>query len=637
MQRSKNGARRTSERHPTGQTIKTRPAQGVAKKISLKKPDDRGIVIGLLKRVMAENGKLFFRQYLLAIVCLILVAATTAFLAWIMRSVIDEIFVERNQAAIVTLPLIVFASFVVRGIASYGQGVILARIGNNIVARYQRRLFAHLTELSVDFFGENRSAHLAARINQNVAGIRDTLNLTITSIARDAMSLVFLIAVMIYQDPLLSMIALLAGPPIAWMIASLAKKLRVATRQSIDLNARVLGAMQETAQGITVVKAFTMEKPLRQRIETLILAAEERSNRIAMITERTTPVTEIVAGIAISGVIAYSGYRAIVYGYSPGAMFAFITALLLAYDPARRLAKLQVQLERALVNAQMIYEILDLEPRQPDRPDAKVLNVDKAGIVFDKVGFAYYAGEPVLKELSFTAPAGKTTALIGASGGGKSTVVALLQRFYDVESGQILVDGEDIRNVTKGSLRGAIAYVPQSPYLFEGTIRENIRLGRPDATDAEIEEAARLAQADEFILAQPQGYDTPLGENGISLSGGQRQRLSIARALVRDAPILLLDEATSALDNQSETLVQAALEQAMKNRTVIVVAHRLSTIVSADQILVVDGGEIVERGTHDELVDKPDGIYARFYGLQARDTSPKAKPRAKAVAETVRG
>ncbi|MCQ0990425.1 ABC transporter ATP-binding protein/permease [Jiella sp. LLJ827] len=576
-------------------------------------------MVELLGRIARENGRVFIRQYAMAILCLVAVAGATAFLAWIMRDVIDKIFVQQNRAAIVSLPIIVFITFSIRGLATYGQGVILARIGNNIVARYQRRLFAHITELSVDFFAENRSAHLAARINQNVSGIRDTLNLTITSLARDVLTLVFLVFVMIYQDPILSGIALLAGPPIALMIGGLARKLRVATREAIDINARVLASMQEAAQGITVVKAFTMEEPLRDRVERLILKAEQRSNRIAGITQRTTPVTEIVAGLAIAGVIAYSGYRAVVYGYSPGSMFAFITALLLAYDPARRLAKLQVQLERALVNASMIYEILDMEPRQPDAPDARNLTIEKGEIVFDDVSFGYYPGEPVLRGLSFVAPAGKTTALIGASGGGKSTIIALLQRFYDVSEGAITVDGEDIRQVTKRSLRSKIAYVPQTPYLFEGTIRENIRLGRPDATDAEIEEAARQAQAEEFILAAPQGYDTPVGENGMTLSGGQRQRLSIARALVRDAPILLLDEATSALDTRSETLVQAALDAAMQNRTVLVVAHRLSTITGADQILVVEDGQIAERGTHRELLDRADGLYARFYGLQTRD------------------
>ena len=586
------------------------------KRLSLTDENERGLVVRLLKRVFAENGRDYAGQYAVAIGCLVVVSAATAFLAWIMRDVIDRIFVDQNRAVLFSLPLVVFLAFLVRGVASYFQGVILARIGNNIVARYQRRIFRHLTELSVDFFGENRSAHLAARINQNVSGIRDTLNLTVTSIARDLLTLVFLVAVMIWQDPMLSGIALLAGPPVAWMIASLARKLRVATRQSIDLNARVLASMQETAQGITVVKAFTMEETLRARVEGLIVAAEARSNRIAAITERSGPVIEAVAGLAVAAVIAYSGYRAIVHGYSPGSMFAFITALLLAYDPARRLAKLQVQLERALVNVQMIYEVLDLAPRQADTAGARPLIVGKGEIVFESVDFCYYPGEFVLKGLSFRAAPGRTTALIGASGGGKSTVIALLQRFYDVAGGRILIDGQDIRHVTKASLRGRIAYVSQQPYLFEGTIRDNIRYGRPGASDAEIEEAARLAQATEFIVTQPMGFDTPLGENGTSLSGGQRQRLSIARAIVRQAPILLLDEATSALDARAETLVQAALEEVMKDRTTIVVAHRLSTIAGADRILVVDNGRIVEEGTHRELLSRSAGHYARFHGLQ---------------------
>jgi len=289
----------------------------------------------------------------------------------------------------------------------------------------------------------------------------------------------------------------------------------------------------------------------------------------------------------------------------------------MAYEPAKRLARLQVSLERAVVNARMIYEILDLAPRQADRADAKPLAVTDATITFKDVRFGYSENETILKGLNFTAEGGKTTALVGPSGAGKSTVISLIPRFYDPAEGEILIDGQDIAHVTKQSLRNAIAYVSQQPYLFEGTIRDNILYGRPDATDAEIEEAARHAYAHDFILAQPLGYETPVGENGVTLSGGQRQRLSIARALVRNAPILLLDEATSALDTESEQAVQKALDEAMSGRTVVVIAHRLSTVVRADKIIVMQDGAVVEEGSHTALASRENGLYARLNSLQA--------------------
>ncbi len=570
----------------------------------------------LMKRIVAENARDYVRYYAIAIVSLVLVAASTAFTAWILRDIIDEIFYRQRRDMLVWICVAIFLAFLIRGVGSYVQAVLLARIGNDIVARYQKRIFDKLMSLSVDFFTDSRSGELAARISQNITAIRDILNTIVTSIARDLLTLIALIIVMIVQDWALTLASLLIGPPVIIAVAYVSRRIRSVVRDTVMLGAHVAGTMQEVSQGITVVKAFTMEDQLKEKIRGLIDRAHERADKLAAISERVTPLSDLLAGVAVSGVLAYGGYRAIFMTEPPGAVISFIAALLLAYEPAKRLARVQVNLERAVVNARMIYEILDMEVGQTDVPDAAKLDVDQGRIVFDKVDFAYTPKLPVLRELSFVAEAGRTTAIVGASGAGKSTVIALLQRFYDPTGGTITIDGQDIGHVTKASLRGSIAFVSQQPYLFEGSIRDNIRYGRPDATDAEIEEAVRLAHAEDFVLAQPQGYDTPVGENGVTLSGGQRQRLSIARAIVRNAPILLLDEATSALDNDSEKLVQQALLAVMKGRTTIVVAHRLSTVVDADNILVMEEGRVVEEGDHSSLIARPNGIYARFFALQ---------------------
>ena len=583
---------------------------------------DPDALLGILKRIISENGRDYVRTYAFAVVCLAVVAGSTAFTAWIMQDVVDEAFARQRADLVWIICLSILVAFILRGVASYGQAIALARVGNNLIARYQRRLYEHLMRLSVGYFSEARSAQISAQISQNVAGIRDVMNLTVTSLARDVLTLIALVAVMIERDPLLSAFTFLVGPPVLYALRYISKRLRSATRDAVVINSQVLGAMQETVQGITIVKAFTMEPQLAARVEKLIVAAEQKANRIVNLTERTSPLTETLAGFAISGVLAYAAYNTIYRGILPGAFFSFVTALLLAYDPARKLARLQVTMERAMVNARMIYEILDTEPNQPDAPDAPDLDVDGGQIELRDVSFSYGGTSRVLDRVSFTAEAGRTTALVGPSGAGKSTVIALIPRFYDPAEGQVLIDGQDISKVTKRSLRRQIAYVSQQAYMFEGTIRDNIRYGRPDATDAEIEEAARLAHAHDFILAQPEGYETPVGENGVTLSGGQRQRLSIARALVRNAPILLLDEATSALDTESETMVQKALDRAMEGRTVLVIAHRLSTIARADRIVVMQDGQVAEQGRHEDLAGRKDGLYARFHRMQSLGLPP---------------
>jgi ATP-binding cassette subfamily B protein len=580
---------------------------------------DSGAVTSVLKRVIAENGRDHLRGYAFAIFCLIATAMSTAFTAWIMESVVNEAFAKKRADMVLVICFAIFAAFVIRGLATYGQAVTLSKIGNNIVARYQQRLYSHLMKLSVGFFAESRSAQLAGQVGHNIGGIRDVLNLVVTSTARDLLTLASLIVVMISKDWVLSLIVFAVAPPLILAIRYLSQRLRSVTREAVEVSSKVLGAMQETIQGITVVKAFTMEQQLEDKVRRIIETSERQSNRIARLSERTAPLTETFAGVAISSVIGYAAFRSIYDDVAPGAFFAFITALLMAYDPARRLARMQVQLERSVVNARMIYSLLDMQPLQRENPNAPDLVITGAQIELKGVVFAYGSGQPILKGVDLIAEGGKTTALVGPSGAGKSTIISLIPRFYDPDEGQILIDGQDIAHVTKASLRHSLAYVTQQPYLFEGTIRDNIRYGRPEATDAEVEEAARLAHAHDFILMQPAGYETPVGENGMTLSGGQRQRLSIARALVRNAPILLLDEATSALDNESEAAVQRALDSAMYGRTVVVVAHRLSTVVNADKIIVMHEGRAVEEGTHEQLANRKDGLYARLNNLQASD------------------
>ncbi|ATU93320.1 ABC transporter ATP-binding protein [Phyllobacterium zundukense] len=591
---------------------------GVPKKKKIDTTEARRVI----GRVMGENLREYRSSYAIALVAMLAVACTTAFVAYIFKDVINKIYYQRREDLIVPISLGILAAFVIRGVATYVQSVMMAKIGNNIVARYQHRIFDHLMKLGLDFYTDTRSAQLAARINQNVAGVRELMDITITTIGKDIPTLIALIVTMVLLDPILSLFALLIGPPVILTVRYLAKRLRSIHRESVTLNSHLLGAMQEATQGIAIVKAFTMEDQLRAKISALIHRAEERANKIARVSERTTPITELIAGVAIASMIIYTGYRAVYNVEPPGAMFGFMTAVLLAYDPVRRLARVQVGLERSLVNARMFFEILDVEPRQADSIGSVPITVPTGEVEFDKVRFSYGNGVPVLHGISFTARAGKTTAIVGASGAGKSTLIGLVQRFYDIDAGRILIDGQDIAYVSKRSLRQSIAYVSQQPYLFEGTIADNIRYGRPDATDEEVIEAAKLANADEFIRQQPQSYGTEVGENGVTLSGGQRQRLSIARAIVRNASILLLDEATSALDNESEKRVQQALEHVMQGRTTIVIAHRLSTIVNADHIVVMEAGRVVEEGVHETLLALPNGVYARFYQLQGKEDSP---------------
>ncbi|RUW96329.1 ABC transporter ATP-binding protein, partial [Mesorhizobium sp. M8A.F.Ca.ET.023.01.1.1] len=424
-----------------------------------------------------------------------------------------------------------------------------------------------------------------------------------------------LIGVMVWQQPALSLICFVVGPLAIYGVNRILKRVRKFAAMEFRSVGQIVQVMQETAIGVRVVKSFNLEGLMRKRMYRAVSDVEDRANNIAALEAVTNPVMETLAGLAIAGAVMISGLLVLQGGQMPGNIMAFIAALLLAYEPAKRLARVRISLESGIVGVRMMFQLADEPLTLAEKPDAKPLQAGPGEIRFDAVSFAYQNGPPVLEGFDLTLEAGKMTALVGPSGGGKSTILNLIMRMYDPKSGRVLLDGQDISHATLASLREKIAYVSQDTFLFAGTIMHNIRLGREGATDDEVIAAAKAANAHDFIVAQPKGYETDVGENGGLLSGGQRQRISIARAMLRNAEILLLDEATSALDAESEALFRDALQQLTEGRTTIVIAHRLSTVHQADTIVVLEAGKVVESGPHRALL-KQGGLYQKLYEYQ---------------------
>jgi len=583
--------------------------------------DDPYGAAALIRRLITEQGATYWRRYLTAFGLMGVSAGVTALSAYILGQVINEAYVARNIRGIAMLSGVIVLLFMLKGAATYGHTVILSKISNAILANNQRRLFSKLMNESVAFFSTRHSSEFLARLTAGANSVTQVLNLLINAVGRDLLSLIALVAVMVTQDPYMSLLGFLVAPPAMLVLRKLVKRIKGLAHNQFTGTADIMETMQESLQGIRTVKAFNLEETMRDRINTGIDAVERNANKMARVSNRSSPLMETLGGFAVAGGLLYGGYSVVAMGATPGQFFSFLTAFLMAYEPAKRLARLNIELNSNLVGARMLLEIIDSQATEPADDELPALQLRESRVELRDVCFAYRRDEPVLRGMSFTAEPGKVTALVGPSGGGKSTVLALLLRFYEIESGQILIDDQNIAGVSRRSLRGQTAYVGQDVYLFRASIRENIAFGKKDASDAEIMAAAQAACAHDFIMGFPQGYDTPVGEHGTQLSGGQRQRIAVARALLKNAPIILLDEATAALDSESEKQVQEAIEHLCQGRTTIVIAHRLHTIMHADTILVVEGGEIVERGTHDELLRRG-GRYASFFRLQHRDAGP---------------
>lgn len=577
----------------------------------------------LIRRLITEQGATYWRRYLLAFLLMGVSAAATAGSAWILGQVINKAYVEKDVRGIAVLSGITVLIFIIKGAATYGHQVVLSKISNAILANNQRRLFAKLMSESVAFFAERHSSEFLARLTSGAYSVTQVLNLLINALGRDLLLLIGLVAVMLMQDPFMALLGFLVAPPAMLVLRKLVKRIKGLAHNQFTGTADILETMQESLQGIRTVKAFTLEQTMRERIDASVAAVERNANKMARVSSRSSPLMETLGGIAVAGGLMYGGYGVVALGATPGQFFSFLTAFLMAYEPAKRLARLNIELNSNLIGARKLLEIVDSASSEPADDDKPALRLTDARVELRDVTFAYRPNEPVLNRMSFVAEPGKVTALVGPSGGGKSTVLALLLRLYEVTDGNILIDGQAISGVSRTSLRQQTAYVGQDVYLFRDTIGGNIAFGKVGATEAEIVAAAGAACAHEFIMSFPLGYDTPVGEHGTQLSGGQRQRIAVARALIKNAPIILLDEATAALDSESEKQVQEAIEHLCQNRTTIVIAHRLHTIMHADAILVVEGGEIVERGRHDDLLRR-DGRYASFFRIQHRDAGPPA-------------
>jgi ABC-type multidrug transport system fused ATPase/permease subunit len=577
----------------------------------------------LIRRLITEQGAAYWRRYLLAFLLMGVSAAATAGSAYILGQVINQAYVEKNVRGIAILSGVTVLLFMLKGASTYGHTVILSKISNAILANNQRALFAKLMSESIGFFSVRHSSEFLARLTAGAKSITDVLNSLINAIGRDLLLLISLTVVMVLQDPIMSLLGLVVTPPAMLMLRKLVKRIKGLAHNQFTGTADILEIMQESLQGIRTVKAFTLEEAMRQRIDASIAAVERNANKMARVSNRSSPLMEMLGGFAVAGCLLYGGYSVVALGATPGQFFSFLTAFLLATEPAKRLVRLNIELNSNLVGARMLLEIVDRPASELSDDNKPPLKLSDARIELRAVSFAYRPNEPVVNRMSFVAEPGKVTALVGPSGGGKSTVLALLLRFYDATDGDILIDGQAISAVSRRSLRQQTAYVGQDVHLFRDTIRENIAFGKVGATEAEIVAAAKAACAHEFIMGFPLGYDTPVGEHGTQLSGGQRQRVAVARALVKNAPIILLDEATAALDSESEKQVQEAIEHLCQNRTTIVIAHRLHTIMHADAILVVEAGEVVERGRHDDLLRRG-GRYASFFRLQQRDTATLA-------------
>jgi subfamily B ATP-binding cassette protein MsbA len=555
-----------------------------------------------------------------AAAAMVVYGAANAWLAYLIKPIIDDVLIAQNDLTVIAASILV--AYLLKGLGAYFSSYLMEGLGHRVVMVVRNQLFRHMLDQSAAFFARRAVGQLLSRINNDVGLVQRAVSETIGDLARESLVLVGSVALLFYYDAKLALLCMTAAPLIVYPLVRFGKKVRTVTRWSQEAQEHMSHVAAEAFAGHRIVKAFGAEGREAAKFERVSHTLFRTNLKVTRVLALLPPLMEFLGGIAIAGALWYGSRQIANQRLTPGEFTSFLGALLFMYAPIKKLSRVNANLQQAAAASERIFEVLDVHTEVIERPDAAPLPPFTDHIEFKDVTFGYEDGHgrSTLRGVSFSVRAGQMIAIVGRSGAGKTTLVNLLPRFYDVTSGAILIDGRDLREVTLASLREQIGIVTQETVLFDDTIAGNIAYGTAGATQEQIEAAARAAHAHDFIAAMPEGYQTTIGERGQRLSGGQRQRLAIARALLKNSPLLILDEATSALDTESERLVQQALATLMMNRTSFVIAHRLSTVRRADAIIVLERGRIVEFGRHDELIARPNGVYAQLHQMQLLDT-----------------
>ncbi len=570
----------------------------------------------LYKRILSYI-KPYLHILLLALLCTMLAAGGNLYLPWIFRDMIDKVLNAKDYYMLNMISASIVVIFLLRGIFLYGQNYLMSFVGQHVIIDIRSEVFRKLQRLSMSFYDKNKTGTIMSYVTNDVNALQGAMVDNTIELVTEGIILIGSVCAMVYLDWKLTLFTILTFPVVLYFMNFFGKKIRRSGGQIQAATADITSVLQESVSSARVVKSFVREQYEIDRFERENEVNLKANLKNAKYMATLSPTIEFVAALGVTLILWYGGNNVIAGETTAGSLVAFLAYAVNISNPIKRITRVSGHIQKALAAAQRVFDVLDLPEEVKDLPDAKVLPAVTGNVSFEHVTFSYNAGDEILHDLSFEAKPGQAIGLVGPSGAGKSTVASLLPRFYDCDSGTICIDGKDIRHVTLDSLRNQVGIVPQETILFNGSVYDNILYGRLDATKEEIEEAAKAANAHDFIMELPNGYNTMLGDRGVNISGGQRQRIAIARAILKDPRILILDEATSALDTESERVVQEALNRLMVGRTSIIIAHRLSTIKNADRILVLDKGKLTEDGTHEELMAK-NGLYAHLYRIQYR-------------------